>query len=357
MALSVRNSNAGDGFGQRTVSPQRPTYNPQPAVVSSGNFTNTYNPQQTGTQNYYAPKQTTQITTGGGGGGGGGGGTVAPAAPAKPVYVDPYAGTPFGTTANFNRIKGEWTSQRDNTFKSINDRVNNDLVSYDSAVKDLDSDVASGQKRLNAAYTQNELAKLQGQRGVNQMVGQGIRSAGVMLANKNASTSSAADAFARAYSTIGQRELTGVGNQYQAGLGEINMDQEEFNTEVATDARHLLENKTKFVNSIVQDAADKIAALNASAAGASLPDRIEIEKEKSRIRNEAMGKFSAYDAQIDSAKGKAKASGKGTWHKEATDMANAGVAGSESFDFTSSVPAEFRDTGPYESTLDRKSVV
>jgi hypothetical protein len=266
--------------------------------------------------------------------------------------VDPYASTVFGSTANFNRVRGDWMGQKDATFKSIQDRIGRDYDAFNSSVLDFDNDVQHGQSKINNMYVQNELAGVQGKRGVLDMVGTGVKSAGITLANRpGASTSSATDGVARAYGEIGQKEMTKVGNQYALGKGEVDMAQADFLNEIGVDVRHLKENKNRIVNDIASEAAQKVAALNAAAAGASLEDRLNIESEKERVRNEAMGKLSTLDGAIASAESKAKPSSQKDWMQKATEMANAGVAGADQFNYTSQTPTQFSGSGPFAGEL------
>lgn len=320
--------------GTKQVVPGAKVYNPMPA--------------------YSAPAATTQWTDPGGGDGGGGGDQTITTGggQAAPVWVDPYSNTVFGSTENFNRVHGDWTSQRDATMGSITDRINNDYDGYNSAVQDFDANTRMGQTRINDQYVQNELSKIQGGRGVQDMVGTGVRSAGVVLANKpGASTSSAGEGVARAYGQVGAREMTKVNNQAAQGKHAIDLDQAEFNEEVTMDARHLSENKTRIVNDIATETAGKIASLNAAAASASLSDRLDIEGEKARVRNEALARLSTLDQRIQGIQGSAKPSDPNSWNATATAMANDGVAANNPFDFQTGTPAEFAGTGQFEGPL------
>lgn len=344
--------------------------NPLAITGSQVNATNTTTPVTSKTGSKAAPSITSAFNynpasaaTAGSGGGGisapqvsyddnsGQSSAVTPYA-AAPVYVDPYSSTVFGSTANFNRIHGDWLGQKDATMGSITDRIQNDRNGYESTVKDFGTNVERGQTHLNESFDQNELARIEGGRGVQDMVGTGVRSAGVVIGNKpGASTSSARDAIARAYSQIGQREMNKVGNQFEKGQHDIGIQQDDFNSQVSTDARHLSENKVKIVNDIATEAASKIASLNAAAASASLDDRMDIEAEKARVKNEALATLSQLDSVIADYSAKAHPNDRPTRIAHATQMANAGQVAANPFNFTADVPQQFQNTGQFESGL------
>lgn len=276
---------------------------------------------------------------------GGGGASVA----AAPQYVDPYANTVFGSTANYNRVQGDWNTQRDNTLSSINDRVGNDAATYHSGILDYIDNLKSGQSKIDAQAVQNELARMQGVAGVMGTVGRGLRSGGVTLANKNATTSSAAEALAAAYADIGQRELTGVDNQYETGKYNIGLSQADLDAQAATGMRHMNENKNNIVNGIVSDAQSAIASLNQAAASASLPDRLDIEAKKTEIRNQAMARLQAFDGELAGAK--PAAASVDANRAQANQLETAGNTAANPFQFTAALPAQFQNTGPFASEL------
>ena len=293
---------------------------------------------------------TNNAGSGGGGGSaaasGGGGGYVAPA------YVDPYAGTVFGSTANFNKAESDFGAQRDATYGSITDRIGNDANSYHSGMLDYEDSLKTGIRNLNEQGVQNELARTQGNAGVLDMVGHGVRSAGIQLANRSgASDSSAGEAIGQAYGDIGRRANAQVGNQYEAGQHTIDLAAADFNDQMVQGARHLEENKAKIVNGIVSDAQTSIAALNAQAVNASLPDRIDIENKKQEIRNNATARLSSFDGELSSAQAGAKPADRQTNRGQAAKLATAGSTASNPFEYTTSTPAEFQDTGPFNSDL------
>lgn len=268
-----------------------------------------------------------------------------------PPYVDPWASTPWGSQAAHDKAVGDFTSARDTTYGSIGDAENNAADQYHSSILDYLDSYAKGQTAIDRAGVQNEMGREQGRRGVLDMVGTGIRSSGVTLANRNAGSSSATEAFARAYGELGRREMSKVGNQYAIGQNNIKGQADDLAAGLGTFRRHMGEGKNTTVNSIVQDATTKLAQLNAVAQNASLPDRIQIEQEKARIRNDAMAKLTAHDSALDNGLKDHQAHSAEQNHAEGVNLLNAGTAPESGFQFNTSAPLQFQNTGPFASSL------
>jgi hypothetical protein len=234
------------------------------------------------------PNPSTGGSSGGTGGGGGGGGSAA---------ADPYA--KWGGKAGYDRAVADYHTQAGSVDSSINDRIGNEGSKYNSGILDFLDSTGASQRKIDGQTVQNELAKRQGGAGVLDKIGHGLKSGGVLLANKNATNSSAGEALARAWSDIGRRDQTGVNNQYEQGKSGIADSENELQLQIQQGVRHMGENKTQIINSIVSDAQNAIAALNQAAANASLPDRVDIEAKKQEVRNKALGSLQAYDATLN----------------------------------------------------------
>ena len=217
------------------------------------------------------------------------------------AYVDPYAA--YGGYARYQSLVNQYAGQKNSLLDSINQRVNQEGQNYGRGVEDFLTSSQRTLTGLNNKAAQNELAKTQGRSDILGKVSRGIKSAGVMLGQKNASNSSAASAIANAYGDIGNRDNMKVEQGYQVNNENINTDLNNFTQDTQRTARRIEEDKNNIINTIVNDATSQLQALDAQIAGASLPGRIAIEQEKNRIRSEASGKLSAYDAQLNQARG------------------------------------------------------
>lgn len=275
---------------------------------------------------------------------GGSGGYTAP----QP-FVDPYA--KWGGYAGYQRTVNDYNAQRNATFGSINDRIGNEATGFHSGLLDFIDSLRSGQRKIDASAVQNELAKRGGTAQAYSRFGDNIRSGGVMLGNKNAGTSSATEGLSRIYGELGRRDLTSVNNQYAQGLDSIAGSEADLQDQSNQGQRHLAENKIKISNAIVSDAQNAISALNAQAAGASLPDRIDIEAKKQEIKNQALSKLSSFDGELNQGIASAAPSSADANRGKAEQLFTAGVAPADSFDLTTQTPGQFEGTGPFASAM------
>lgn len=249
------------------------------------------------------------------------------------------------------QARNDYNNLRNNTFSSITDLINGDASQYKSGLLDWADTYKQKQNAINSDAVKNELTKVQGTRDVLDMVGTGVRSSGVTLNNNNASNSSAADGFARAYSQIGQKELGKVGNGYEMGKNDIATAQSDLGLMDAQQRRHAQEGKDATINSIVGAAADKLGALNQSAAYASLPDRVDVEAQKAAIRNQALAALVQYDSILNDAVNNNPVSSKNDNYSKALSQANAGLSDGAALQLNSSVPQQLQGTGPFSSSL------
>jgi len=265
------------GGGKNTSGPVRDTSMTNP--TSWGGITNTLGVP------YYAGATDAQITQ------------DQPTTPQRDTTYDRWGGL-----AGYQQAVSDWTNSKSSLLDSINNRINDEGSAYGRGVEQYYVDASRNQKAINDKAAQNELAKTQDRSDILGKVSRGIKSAGVMLGQKNASNSSAAQAIANAYGDIGNRDNMKVEQGYQINNEGINTQQQNFTEDNQRNIRYKEEDKQTAINKIANDAATELQKLNAQAQGASLPQRIAIEQEKNRIKSEASSKLSAYDAQLNQAK-------------------------------------------------------
>lgn len=340
MALTVGSANPGKISGVGTANG---TSIGGPST--NGGVIATYNPQQTQTAQQLQPtvnasiNQTPYVTASGGGGASGGGST----------YVDPYA--KYGGYAAYTKAVNDYNSAKNNAYSSINDAIGDAGRSMNSSVLDYLYGLEKGQKAIDSKSVQNELSRISGRAGVLDTIGTGIDSAGTMLSNRGAINSSAAEALARAYNTIGQRQLSNVNNQYEVGKVGIQEDKNALAGEQAQFLRHLDENKQNAVNKIVQSASSALASLNAAAQNASLDDRIDIEAQKAAIRNQVLDQLAQYDTVLSKGIAGIAPASVDANRAKATEMLTAGVAPDNAFNYSTTIPTQWQNTGPFSSPL------
>lgn len=262
---------------------------------------------------------------------------------------DPYA--QWGGKAGYDNLVSGFNNQKSNIYGSANDAARNLQGGLGLSVQETIHNLQSGQDAIDRKSTNNESSRMQGTQGVLGMVSRGIKSGGVMLANRNAGSSSAAGAIANAYGQQGQREMSKVGNQYAQNAGDIAVDQGNQNWAVSQAPAKFHEQLMSNVNAIVSSARDQLGALDAAMANASLPDRIAIEQEKEAIRAQVLGQLQQYDTQLQQGVGGIHAATREQNMTKAQDQIKAGTADPNLFTYTDQSPLEIANTGPVASGL------
>lgn len=318
---------------QKTVSPQPATYNPQVTVGHSINQTPYANPT------VYTPPAPSSPNTGGGG-------TTWGAT--QPVY-DPYA--QWGGKAAYDRIVQGYDTQRNTIHDTAADAAKMTGMELEGSILDLVDGIRVGQSAIDNRSINNELAYSRGIDSVYDMVGEGIRSSGVFLANNNATDSSAAEAFAKAYGVLGQRQASDVGNQYQLEKGDIGIAQKELDMQEASGVRKIDLSKNRAVIKIVSEAKNELAALDTAMANASITDRVALEAEKNKVKNATLASLAKYDKMLSSQLKGINPMGESAIRTEATKRKSLGKAPEAQFRYTTEVPTEFQNTGPQASQL------
>lgn len=266
------------------------------------------------------------------------------------TYNDPYA--KYGGQDKYNSLVDGFNKQKSNIFGTADDAADQGARNLKGSILDFLDMYRSGQSKIDQAGVNNFLAKRQGQASILGMVGRGIRSGGVMLANKNAGDSSAAEALAQAYGDIGGREMRGVGNQFELGQRDIGLQQEDLGRQVDNYTRDYEDEKIGTVNAITAEARNQLAALDADMLNADLPDRIAIEQEKAKVKASALEKLSKYDSYLKTERGKVKAITPEEQARQAAVLQNAGTdLGEGAFNFSTEVPTQFSGSGPFASQL------
>lgn len=224
-------------------------------------------------------------------------------------------------------------------------------TTYAGSIRDLIYNSGLAQQGINDEAVQNELARKQGMQGILGMVGRGIKSSGVTLANKNAGDSSAAGALANAYGQLGRNQMSQVGNQYAAANAQVDASQQQLAGQNAQNVRKINEQKETIVNTIVNDATSKLAQLDNAIAGASLPNRIQMEQEKTNIRNNALQQLQAYDAELTSGLAGIKSSTLEDRRTRAQRAMTEGQnLGQDQFFYDTQQPQQTQNTGPFATT-------
>ena len=281
-----------------------------------------------------------------------GAGTTTPSyqQPTQQTYVDPYAS--YGGTAAYNNLVSGFDAQKQNVFGSANDAASAYGQKYNNSILNFLDNQGIGQKNIDTQAQKNQLAKMQGVNGILAMVGQGIQSGGVQLANRNAGDSSGGEAIARAYGQLGNQQMANVGNQYQLGQQDVQNSQDAFNIQQQMGVRDLQSGKQDAINQITNDARTQLAQIDAAMANANLPQRIQLDQARQQVQNSAIQALQQYDQTLTSGVGAIKPMGADQVRAGAATMASAGYdLGNNAFNYTTEAPAQFQNTGPSPSAL------
>lgn len=278
------------------------------------------------------------------------GGTVLPIAtnsPSTKTTTTPVNATSGGAAPG----SSDFISAKNNALHSITDIIGTNAGDFGGSIQDYLDSRATQQKGINTDATQNELAREQGQQGILDMVGNGIKSGGVTLGNANAGSSSAAEALARAYGTIGRQQASSVGNQFAQGENKVQNEQDALTAADTTEARHVSQSKTDTINSIVNTARSQLAYLNQYAASASLPDRVDIEGQIAQVKQQALDALTKYDGTLSSGVGTQTPQTADQTRAAAQGLLTAGTAPDSQFDYTTDVPTQLQGSGDFASSL------
>lgn len=254
--------------------------------------------------------------------------------------ADPYA--KWGGRAGLNEAKN-------NIFSNFNAGADKAAFDYGTSVEDTVRGLRDNQNAINLRGAQNELAKMQGRQGVLGMVNRGVNSVGVMMGNRNAGDSSAAQTLAQVYGQMGNQEMNKIGNQYAMQNEELGRLQATQDEDMATKTARLRQSKDIAVNDLVNKARASLAALNAEMASAAVPDRIALEQESARIKNELLGKLQQFDSQLASAPSNIRADSSEAKMAAAQRMATAGTELSNPFEFDQ-IGSQMQ-SGPFSGNL------
>jgi len=265
------------------------------------------------------------------------------------VQADPYA--QYGGTAVYNSLLNDFNNGISNVFNSSGDSARNMLGSGGIANRQSILDWTRRQQGIDREAVQNESSKIQGGRDILGMVGRGIKSGGVMLANKNAGNSSAAQAIANAYGTLGRQQMSTIGNQYAQNADDIALEQSNMGQDMALAKDKYKQDIMDKANAITANAEAQLAAIDTKMMSASLPNRVAMAQEKERIKANALSILSPLEAQLVGGLDSIKATGIDDNRAKANTQLGAGQADPNLFNYTTQAPMGFAGQNPAGGNL------
>lgn len=261
----------------------------------------------------------------------------------NPTISDPFA--QYGGKAAYDAKVGEINVGKSNALNSANSSMDSGLRSGRSNILDFIGGATTKQQGIDQSRANAQFSLQEGKGDIMDMVGRGVRSGGVMLANKNAGSSGATGQIARAYGELGNREARDVGNQFALENQGIDLQQNELNTGFETQKRKIDEFKVGQAEEIAGTARNALAALEATRMGASLPQLFAIDQEVQAIKDATMAKLGELDSLLQTERGKINPAGQQQTMAKANEMRTAGTGGPQMFNFNTNA-AQMQNAGP-----------
>jgi hypothetical protein len=259
----------------------------------------------------------------------------APAPKPEPI-VDPYA--QWGGKAGYDKLLGDYNNTKGLTYGSITDAISDTAAGTKSSVLDFLTGYEQQQKGIDKQAQRSELGRETKRLGILDMIGQGLRNGQVMLNNSNASSSSAGEQIGKAYSRMGQKQMVAANTGYNLEQEDIGDAQEALGISMETFKRKYGEDKNSAANKIVQSAVAALSSLDQMASSSGVGDRINVEAEKARIRNEALASLGAIDTVLNEGVAKVKPTSRADNRAEAFKLMNSGYVPENALGFETTLP-------------------
>lgn len=258
--------------------------------------------------------------------------------------------TPATTTSTGpSAAQTEYDSQYAADQAAIQSGIGTSAGDYKQSILDAANSNKNAQLGINQQGIQNELSRDQGLQGVSDMVGNGIQGGGVQIDDAGAGTSSAGEALARDYGIVGRQAASQVGNQYAQGQNTVNTNQTELNNNEGVQASDLSQKKADTINNIVSSANQSLQYLDSLAASADITDLPSIQQQIATVKAQATSALSAYDSELGGVNTTQEA--QPDEQAAAQGLFAAGTAPANAFNYTTTAPAQFQNTGPSPSSL------
>lgn len=257
-------------------------------------------------------------------------------------YVDPYS--QWGGKSAYDAKVGEINQGKQSVLDSANMSRDAQFNTGRSSILDFIGGARQQQDTIDQKRANAQFSLQEGKGDIMDMVGRGIRSGGVMLANKNAASSGAAGQIARAYGELGNREARDVGNQFALENQGIDLEQNNLATGFETQKRKIDEFKISNTDNIVNSAKADLQALEARRIGASLPELFQIDQLTQQIKDATMAKLGELDSLLQSERAKINPMDNQQVMAKANDMRTAGTGGPQMFNFNTNA-ANVQTTG------------
>lgn len=236
----------------------------------------------------------------------------------------------------------DWNSRLNTTRSSANSEATNTRRGLENTTYDLMNQLRSGQEDVDNFGINNMMSKRKGKQDIMDMVGRGVQSGGVMLSGRNAAASSGAEALARAYGSIGGRQLNSVANQFEQGKLEAGQMQGDLQTQYLEKKKDIEDEVANTVNDLVTGAEDKLQTLDSLMINANVLDRIDIQAEKERIKSSVQQILGNINSELQSQRQGIQQMSPEQIQAEAVRRMSLGQATNNPFNYTTTAPGGFQ---------------
>lgn len=255
---------------------------------------------------------------------GAGNGGSAPAGGGGGAPADPYAR--WGGQAAFNAQKGAFVNKsgdyREEASSSLRDKGN----TYDQTTRDWLNSVEDTQGGLNRRSGQNALNLRTSMANIVRGIQDGIKSGNVMLAGMNALSSGAAEAIARAYAKVGNRQTGEARGQAAQEDEAIALEQANLGRTISDKTKDLDTYRDTELGRVRSDFSSKLRGVQDSANAGGYGSVVDMNV-VDQVLNEAIGRMAQIDQMRQQRLGGIKAWTPEQIMEEAIRMENAGQAG------------------------------
>ena len=258
-----------------------------------------------------------------------GSGTQSAPAAAPQAPTDPYAGTRWGSTANYNSAVNNNQVSANNLATGAGTQYGQAGTTYDQNNRNLIQTGQDTQGEINTNRAKNALNLRRSMTNIAGGVRQGLRSGGVTLANMGASDSGAAQAMADAYGKIGNEQVAGAENEKALADEALQVQQTKLDRDLDNGIIDLQTWKATTTGNISTKLASDFGTLNAQAQADGLPG-IDAGVANTLLTN-ALTTMAAVDARTATQRAGIKAWDTNTVNAEAARMDSAGVSGTPTF--------------------------
>jgi hypothetical protein len=232
-------------------------------------------------------------------------------------------------------------SQRDAALSGIRIGAGqsfNDTESYfNNQAKPFLNNLRSEQTGINQGYENSALNRLSSIHDLLDNIRQGIQSFGIYLSNRNAGSSGASEAAAKAYAKEGEKGNAQIQGEYALDVRGLKTKQENLDRTSSESGRQLHSIISDNVTRISNDTKMKLEQLNADAQYAGL-NPIDVASLRQEIIADGQSKLQGLDSWLTSQMGSITPESQDAAEKAAYGLYTAGTPAPGSYNFSVATP-------------------